>query len=119
MVDGRDPMELNNQQRQAQQRITAAIAEIDLAAPGSVTRRESRCGKANCRCHDDPPRLHGPYISWTRKVNNKTVTRLLSEEQLSDYQPAFDNARKLRDLIAQLEALTLDIIDNDERWGRK
>lgn len=112
-------MELTNQQRRRQQRILEAIANIDLVAPGSVTRRESRCGKANCRCHDDPPRLHGPYISWTRKVNNKTVTRLLSEEQLRDYQPAFDNARKLKDLIAELEALTLDIIDSDDRRGRK
>ena len=112
-------MELNKRQRQAQQRILDAIADIDLVAPGSVTRRNPRCGKANCRCHDDPPRLHGPYISWTRKVNNKTVTRLLTEEQLADYQAWFDNARKLKALIAQLEEVTLDVIDNDERWGRK
>lgn len=52
-------------------------------------------------------------------MNNKTVTRLLSEEQLRDYQPWFDNARKLKDLAAQLEALTLEVIDTDERWGRK
>jgi hypothetical protein len=112
-------MELNKRQRQAQQRIVDAIAEIDFIAPGSVTRRNPRCGKTNCRCHDDPPRLHGPYISWTRKVNNKTVTRLLTEEQLADYQPWFDNARKLKTLISQLEEITLDVIDNDERWGRK
>jgi hypothetical protein len=56
---------------------------------------------------------------WTRKVNNKTVTRLLTEEQLADYQAWFDNARKLKALISQLEELTLDVIDNDERWGRK
>lgn len=113
------PLELTEQQRRARQRILDAIAEIDLIAPGSVTHRNPRCGKTNCRCHDDPPRLHGPYISWTRKVNNKTVTRLLTEEQLQDYQPAFDNARKLKDLVAQLETLTLDIIDNDQRWGNK
>lgn len=113
-------MEMNNQQRRTRQRILGAIAELDFIAPGSVTRREpSHCGKANCGCHDDPPRLHGPYISWTRKVNNKTVTRLLTEEQLRDYQPWFDNARKLKDLATQLEALTLDVIDNDERWGHK
>jgi hypothetical protein len=112
-------MELNKRQRQAHQRVLDAIADIDFVAPGSVTRRNPRCGKANCRCHDDPPRLHGPYISWTRKVNNKTVTRLLTEEQLADYQAWFDNARKLKALISQLEELTLDVIDNDERWGRK
>ena len=112
-------MELTTRQRQRQRRILDAIANLGLVAPGSVTRRESRCGKPNCRCHHDPPRLHGPYLSWTRKVNNKTVTRLLNQEQLSDYQPWFDNAHQLKDLLSQLEALTLEIIDNDNRWGRK
>ena len=27
-----------------------------------------------CRCKGDPPRLHGPYYLWTRKVAAKTVT---------------------------------------------
>ena len=49
-------------------------------------------------------------------MNNKTVTRLLTEDQLADYQPWLDNNRRLRDLTRQLQALTLDIIDNDDRW---
>lgn len=52
-------------------------------------------------------------------MNNKTVTRLLSEEQLADYQTWFDNARKLKTLISQLEERPLDVIDKDERWGCK
>jgi len=112
-------MKLTKQQRQARRRILDEIAEIDFVAPGSITYRTPRCGKTNCRCHDDPPQLHGPYISWTRKVNNKTVTRLLTEEQLADYQPWFDNTHKLKQLIKELEVLTLDIIDTDKRWGRK
>jgi hypothetical protein len=49
-------------------------------------------------------------------VDGKTVTRLLSEEQLSDYQVMFDNRRRLKELIAELEAMGLDIIEHDERW---
>ena len=112
-------MRLSAQQRQTQRRITRAIAEIGFVLPGSVTRRHARCGKDNCRCHANPPQLHGPYISWTRKIHNKTVTRVLNEEQLRDYQPWFDNARKLKQLLAQLEALSLDALDSDSRWGRK
>jgi len=112
-------MKLTEQQRRARRRILDEIAKIDFVAPGSITYRTPRCGKTNCRCHDDPPQLHGPYISWTRKVNNKTVTRLLTEEQLADCQPWFDNTRKMKQLIEELEALTLDIIDTDNRWGRR
>ena len=43
----------------------------------------------------DPPSLHGPYWSWTRKVNAKTVTRYVPEGQMADYQAFFDNAKHL------------------------
>ena len=60
----------------------------------------------------------GPYHQWTRKINGKTVTRLLSDDQLADYQPCFDNQRRLRDLITELEALSQDLADKDTRWQR-
>ncbi len=66
-------------------------------------------------CHSDPPELHGPYIVWTRKVNAKTVTKVLTEAQLRDYQPWLDNARALRTLTSELHDLTLQIIDEDDR----
>ena len=103
-------------------RIAAQIAE-DLAQagfilPGTLTERMTRCGRANCRCHADPPRLHGPYHQWTRKVNGKTVTRILTDDQLADYQPWFDSQRRLRDLIAELETLSQEVADQDPRWDR-
>jgi len=56
-------------------KITAEIAPLGLPLPGSLVQRRTRCGSRGCRCHADPPQLHGPYCSWTRKVDNKTVTR--------------------------------------------
>ena len=97
-------------------RITAAIAAIGPCLPGSVTTRLGPCGKEACSCKADPPRLHGPYRSWTRKVAAKTVTRHLSEEQLAEYQPYFDNARRLRTLVAELEALTVTMVESDPLW---
>ncbi len=35
-----------------------------------------------------------------------------------DYQPWFDNQRRLRELIAEMEALSQEIADNDPRWNR-
>jgi len=61
----------------------------------------------------DPPRLHGPYAEWTRKIAGKTITRRLPPTELGQYQPRFENAKKLRALIAELQDLTLEIIETD------
>ena len=81
--------------------------DADYALPGTLARRYMRCGKETCRCKADPPMLHGPYLHWTRTVAGKTETRTLTQEQAQRYQPWFDNARRLRNLIAELEAHSL------------
>ena len=88
----------------------ATAAAACPALPGTLTVRAYACGKPNCRCHADPPRLHGPYAEWTRKIGGKTVTRRLTPRELAEYQPLFDNAKKLRALLAELQDLTLEII---------
>jgi uncharacterized protein DUF6788 len=100
-------------------RIAAELAKVGPALPGTVIQRFTRCGRPGCRCMADPPRPHGPYWSWTRKIGNKTVTRYLSDEQWADYQPWFDNARRARALLAQLEAATLAAVEADPRSTHK
>lgn len=95
------------------------MAKVGFVLPGTLSRRQTRCGRAGCHCHAEPPQLHGPYWWWTRKVRAKTVTRLLTDEQAADYQPWFDNARRLRSLIAELEALSLGIVEADPRSARR
>jgi hypothetical protein len=94
--------------------LAEAMAEIDGLLPGSVVVRHMRCGKQGCACKADPPALHGPYIQWTRTVQGKTVTRFLTEAQLARYQPWFDNARRLKDLIAKLETASLHAVQQAE-----
>ena len=101
----------------AQQRIAAQLAEIDYALPGSVVTRMMRCGNHRCRCRADPPQLHGPYLQWTRKADGKTVSKMLSAEQLNRYQPWLDNAQRLRELLHELEALTIRAVEQAEGWG--
>lgn len=104
-----------SQQAQAA-RIAHALAELGFVLPGTLTERPMRCGHQNCRCHADPPTLHGPYHQWTRKVAGKTVTRFLTDDQLADYSDWFDNQRRLRTLVQQLQALSLAIVEADPRW---
>jgi hypothetical protein len=96
----------------------AAIARTGMVLPGSITQRRTRCGRRNCGCHADPPRLHGPYHQWTRKKDGKTATRILTDDQLADYGPWFDSHRRLRELVAELEELSLTIAEADPRWNR-
>ena len=99
--------------------LAEALSEIDGLLPGSVVVRHMRCGKSGCACKADPPALHGPYIQWTRTVRGKTVTRYLSEAQLERYQPWFDNARQLKDLVAKLEIASLQALETAEDWTAK
>lgn len=101
----------------ARQRIAAQLAEVDYALPGSVVTRMMRCGNHRCRCRANPPRLHGPYLQWTRKIDGKTVTRILSSEQLDRYQAWLDNAQRLRELVHELETLTTRTVERAEGWG--
>ena len=103
-------------QQAALDKITAGLAAAAAAAlPGTLTIRAYACGKPNCRCHADPPRLHGPYAEWTRKIDGKTVTRRLTQAELTAWQPLFDNAKKIRALLAELQDLTLGMIDTSPR----
>lgn len=87
--------------------LTAAFTATDYALPGTLARRFMRCGKTNCRCKADPPALHGPYWHWTRTIAGKTQSRTLTEDQAQRYQPWFDNARRLRELLTDLEERSL------------
>ena len=97
----------------------AAIAATGMVLPGSITQRRTRCGRRNCACHADPPRLHGPYWQWTRKIAAKTICRWLTADQHRDYQAWIDNDRRLRDLLARLETLGAAAFDADPRWERR
>ena len=106
-------------QRKEQARIAAALGEIGFVLPGSLTERYFSCTHAGCHCHADPPALHGPYVQWSRKVAGKTTSRTLSPEQVADYQAWFDNERRLRALVHELEELSLSIVDADPRTPRR
>jgi len=98
--------------------LAAELSHIDGVLPGSIVVRHMRCGKPVCACKADPPALHGPYIQWTRTVDGKTVTRFLSGAQLTRYQSWFDNARRLKELVAKLEIASVHALESEHRRTR-
>lgn len=119
LVAGSMGLRVTSGSRTALEALRQGLSQAGFALPGSVAVRSYRCGKGNCACHGDPPRLHGPYIQWSRSIGGRTVHRRLSEEQLADYQVLFDNARRLKEMVAELETLTLELVENDDRWPRR
>jgi hypothetical protein len=115
--DNQQPIAPEHQQRL--QAILQELAALGFCLPGSVAERQIRCPNQGCHCHHDPPQLHGPYIAWTRKVNNKTVARNLSPEQAQRYGAWFENNRRLRQLTSELQALSLKAAAEAEEWGEK
>lgn len=102
--------------RRARAHLLDFLEQNDHVLPGSVVERSLRCGKTNCRCHADPPVLHGPYVQWSYTRANKRFTRWLTAEQNERYRPRIEAGRQLRDLVAELEALEVSATEQVEGW---
>lgn len=111
-------MRIDPDQRQQARQIAKELAQIARSAdvlPGSIQQRYTRCGKPGCACQADPPHRHGPYWHWTRKVAAKTVSRWLTKQQAHDCQTWVANDRRLRELLARLEAIGIARLEADLR----
>jgi hypothetical protein len=85
----------------------ATLATLGLVLRGSIARRLTRCGHPGCRCHADPPLLHGPYYIWTRKVAGTTVTVQLTPEDAARCKDWNRNMRLLDRTVRQLQGIGL------------
>ncbi len=88
-----------------------SIAELGLFRYGSLVRRFMPCGKTGCRCQASPPKLHGPYYQWTRKVGGKTVTVRLTRQQAKLLENWVANGRRLDRTIAMMQRASHRITD--------
>ena len=82
--------------------VKAQIEQIRYVMQGSVVRRTKQCGKPGCRCQMGPEYEHGPYYQWTRKIQAKTVTSVLTPAEARLYQQWIRNERQLTRLIAKM-----------------
>lgn len=97
-----------------QARKRALLAEIDRMGwflRGSLLQVANRCGKPGCGCKADPPRLHGPYWQWTRKVSGKTVSVRLTDAQARLVRGWIENGKGVERKLAALEELSYQVTD--------
>ena len=111
-------MRLERSQRAETRQIAAELARIARSAdvlPGSIAERLTSCGRPGCACQADPPRRHGPYWHWTRKVAGKTIGRYLSKDQAAECRAWIANDRRLRELVARLETIGIERLEAARR----
>ena len=100
-------MSTNIDLQQHYHQLKGALARIGYFRRGSLIKRFMPCGKPGCACKASPPRLHGPYYQWTRKVAGKTVTVLLTREQADLLAGWIATGRQLDRIIAQMQRLSM------------
>jgi len=76
--------------------------------PGTVSIAHAKCGKATCRCRQDPKYLHGPYYRWTGWINGKPTMKTITEEVARECQKRIENYRELQKKIEETVADALD-----------
>ncbi len=99
------------------QQLQAELGRIGIALPGSLTSRTTRCQRPGCHCHASPPILHGPYPTWTRKISGRSVTRTLTPQEAERLRPYFAAHRRLRQLITELEAISIKLAEQPAAPG--
>ncbi len=97
--------------RERYRALQAEVGEIGFVANGTLLERTIVCGKPGCRCVGNPPHPHGPYHQLTRKLAGKTVTRRLSAAQAQQFAQWIANGRRLRHVVAAMEAVSAEAIE--------
>lgn len=84
-----------------------SLATLGYFRRGSLVRRFTFCGKPGCACQASPPKPHGPYYQWTRKVRGKTETVRLADDQAQLLGRWIAAGRELDRILARMERLSL------------
>ena len=101
-----------NQLRQKYEELSQQLSTIGYICKGSIMRQHYlTCGKPNCRCRTDKKARHGPYNVWTRKVNGKTVTKYLSDNQAELCTQFVLNSNQLEAIIKEMRIISATLIE--------
>jgi hypothetical protein len=84
--------------------LARSLAKVRWICPGSLVKQYQ------LKQRNDRVERYGPYLIWTRKVDNKTVTVALSQKQARLVAQAIANRRRLEKLLAKMQKLSIKTI---------
>ena len=91
------------------QQIQAELGQIGIALPGSLTDRTTRCQRASCHCHADPPATPRPLPHLDPQNSARSITKTLTPQDAERLRPYFTAHRRLRQLITELETISIEL----------
>ncbi|MCL4420965.1 MAG: hypothetical protein M1477_04685 [Candidatus Thermoplasmatota archaeon] len=87
--------------------LSHSLHDTGFILHGTVRKHYMKCGHKGCRCHADPPQLHGPYYDWTRRVDDRTKTVRLTEDQAKIIEEWINNMRRVKKTISEMEKISV------------
>ena len=94
--------------------IRRELAAIGPVLAGSVSERATRCQRSGCHCRTEPAVLHGPYPTWTWRPSGRPITKTLNTEEADRLKRYAAAHRRLKQLVTELEHLSIGLIDERE-----
>jgi hypothetical protein len=99
--------------------IKRELADLGPLHPGSVSKQYNICGTPGCRCKDAKhPKKHGPYYQLSYTWRGRHTTRFVRPDQLGGMEEKVENHRRLRDLVNEWIALSVEL-ERLERGGAR
>ena len=93
------------------QEVLAEIAKLAPFRPGSLEHIYRKCGKPSCHCAQPGARGHGPVWILTRKVNGKSVGKVIKEDAVESTQEQIRNYHQFQELIREYVETNVKICD--------
>jgi hypothetical protein len=90
------------------EKLKKEVGHLGLVAQGTITLRQIN--------KPDPvdrrrKKTYGPYFQWTMKIKGRTVTVNLARTQAREFKKAIANQRKLENMLHQMRAVSLQILN--------
>ena len=90
--------------------IKRELAGLGPLHPGSVSKQYNICGTPGCRCKDPKrPKKHGPCYQLSYTWAGRHTTRFVRPDQLAAMTQKVENHRRLRDLVSEWIALSVEL----------
>jgi len=86
--------------------LARTLAQLGFIWHGNLQRRMLPCKSPKCACNLEGKPQHGPYPYWTTKVSQKTVTKLLTDEEADLYEEWIENRRQLETTVKKMTEIS-------------
>lgn len=96
---------------------TKQLGECSISLSGSLAKIARKCGRANCRCADDPSSRHTAHL-LTSKVRGKTKSVYVPVELVEEVGSWVRERKRIKQLLKEIDELGEQLIRLHVPTGR-